>query len=116
MSGNPTLIKMTDISPENVTEDNDLTPKEKETNIRFDKTTNNATIFTSEGGIMRRLLQHPEAEIINVKEKGEDIVGMKAIVPIAIISISSSPRKQTAHSTMVTNGVTVKDENAKISI
>jgi len=105
-----------DLTPDNVTEDNDLCQAEKETNIWFDKTTNDAEVFTREGGIMRRLLQHPEFVVTDYNEKDGEIVGLKGQIPIACLSFGSTPRKQTGHANIVTNSVMNNGENAKIEI
>lgn len=107
---------MTELIPENVKEDNNLTQAEKETNIWFDKTGNNAIMFTSEAGIMRRLLQHPLFTVTDYNEREGNIVSVKGEFPIEALSLGSRKRKQSGHSNIITNGVMNKDENAKIEV
>ena len=105
-----------ELTPDNVSEDNNLSQAEKETNIWFDKTTDKAFVHTSEGGIMRRLLQHPEFEVTDYHENEGNIVSIKGLFPIAALSFGSKPRKQKGHANIVTNGVMGGEDNAKIAI
>ena len=105
-----------EITPDNVAEDSSLTPAEKETNIWFDKEIDKAVVYTREGGIMRRLLQHPEFDVNNVNEKDGKIVGVKGRFPIDAISFGSKPRKNGGHASMITNGVMNMENNATVSI
>lgn len=107
---------MTEILPENVKEDNDLTKAEKETTINFDKESNKAHLFTSEGGLMRRMIQHPLFEINEYTEKDGKITSIKGMIPTTALSIGSTERGQKGHAQIVSNTVTQKEENAKVLI
>lgn len=107
---------MVEIIPENIREDNELSQAEKETNILFEKTTDEVFVHSSEGGIMRRLIQHPLFTVTNVTEKDGSIVSVKGRLPIGVLSIGSKERKHGGHASIVTNGVMNKDENANIDL
>lgn len=107
---------MTEITPERVKEDSDLNQAEKETNILFDKTSDDVRISTAEGGLMRRLIQHPSFEINSITEKDGNIVNVVGTMPIGVISIGQSERKQKGHSGLITNGVMRTEENASINL
>lgn len=98
-----------DIDTDDVAENSDLTPEEKETNVTFDKRDDVAKVFTAEAGIMRRLIQHPEADIVSCVERGGSVVGLNAELPVGCISIKASPRKHGGHANVVTSSV-MRDE------
>jgi hypothetical protein len=102
---------------EAVREDPDLTPAEKETILRFDKPADSAWVYTAEAGLARRLLAHPEAEILylvavdgdrrpNVAPEnydGEDVVGVEARLPIACLLVKGRPRASDQHAQVISN-------------
>lgn len=109
---------------EAVREDTDLSPAEKETLVRFDKTTDDAWVYTAEAGLARRLLAHPEAEILflvtvdggrrpNVRPEaydGEEVVGVEARLPIACLLVKSRPRATDQHAQVISSATPGGDE------
>ena len=65
---------MTDHLTDCVTEDDDRVPIEKETSITFSKCDDQATIFTAEGGMVRRLLRNPEFDCEYVERATGELV------------------------------------------
>lgn len=102
-------------------EDPRLTPAEKETLLRFSKDRNRFVFDTTEAGLGRRLLAHPEVEIDRVtilREDGlrdavdprdvteqDDIVGVRGTLPLGVLKIASTARKATGHAHVVTHRV-----------
>lgn len=104
---------------DNVAEDSSLVPSEKETSINFGKRHDRARVFSSERGLMRRLLGHPHVEIVSVTVEegdrrppidlddydGQTVVGVRAIAPIGLLKIGLSPRKDNQHARIVSDRV-----------
>jgi hypothetical protein len=102
-----------------VGEDTDITPEEKETTLRLGKVEDEATIYTAEAGISRRILAHPDIEILGLtvaegdarreisvdEHDNEDIVGVRGSVPVGALSVRSSPRSSTGHADIVSDRV-----------
>jgi len=101
-------------------DDPELTPAEKETTVRFARDDDRAEVYTAEAGLGRRLLCHPFAEIRGVTvadggarpERGvedldgdEDVVGVRASVPVGLLQIKSTPRRDNGHAEIVTDRV-----------
>lgn len=105
-----------DITPENIREDTRLNQVEKETNVWFDKELDCAKVFSSEGGIMRRLVQHPLFTVTDYEEYKGNIVGLKGTFPIAALSFGSTVRKQKGHANVITNGVMNSGDDAEIKV
>lgn len=83
-------------------ESDELTPQEKETVIRFDKTMDTIIVCSREGSIMRALLNHDLAEVIVKDTEGSTLYGVTAKLPIGCLSIGSKGRSSTRHSRIVT--------------
>jgi hypothetical protein len=103
-----------------VEEDKVLTPVEKETTIRFSKVDDHATVYTEEGGLIRRLLQHPHFEIDSLRGTTADawgkeiapndfeegsITGVRGTIPIEALVFQTSLRKTSQHSAVVPESV-----------
>jgi len=105
---------------EYVEEDSSLSPVEKETAFRFDKTGDRVTGYSAEAGITRRLLAHPHVVIEGVTVPDGDarrdvspgdfsrnapIVGCRVSAPVGLFSIKSTPRASAGHADLVTHRV-----------
>jgi len=107
---------------DSVSEEPDLMPEEKETNVRFAKDQDHLTIFTAESAIMRRLLAHPEIEIDLIRQTTSEgpvtirsdeleeefdgrrrTVGLKVTGPVGLLFIKSKSRKSSGHADVVSN-------------
>lgn len=97
---------MTELNPNDVCENPDLYPEEKETSIWFSKDGERATVHSDEGGIIRRLLSHPEAEpnpkSMETGENGE-IYSFYGTIPISCLKVLSVPRGNNWHSSVVSS-------------
>jgi hypothetical protein len=105
---------------EYVAEDRKLTPQEKETILRFAKCDDRVFVYTEEGGIMRRLLQHPEFQLKSLRVTTEDswgkqvvpddfdegsITGVDGWIPIGVLSLNTSSRTTSQHADVVSERV-----------
>lgn len=105
---------------EYVEEDSDLSPAEKETMFRFDKTTETVTAYTAEAGLARRALAHPHIEVAALTVRDENglrdvppgefdgeipITGVRLRLPIGLFLIKSTPRQSTGHADLISNRV-----------
>jgi len=103
-----------------VAEDRRLEPVEKETLFRFDKTEDRISVYTEEGGLMRRLLQHPEFRLESLRVVTEEswgehvdpddfdegsITGVDGWVPIGVLSLKTSSRSISQHAAIVPDRV-----------
>jgi hypothetical protein len=103
-----------------VAEDRRLEPVEKETLFRFDKTEDRVSVYTEEGGLMRRLLQHPEFRLDSLRVvteeswgervdpddfNGGSITGVEGWVPIGVLSLKTSSRSTSQHAAIVPDRV-----------
>ena len=98
----------TKLNPNDVCENPDLYPEEKETSIWFSKDGERATVHSDEGGIIRRLLSHPEAEPDTMSmETGEngEIYSFYGTIPVGCLSVAMNPRSNDGHAEVVTAGV-----------
>lgn len=110
--------RLPDTIAENVSEDSDLETQEKETTINFLKWSDEGRLFTSEAGLMRRVIWHPHIQVITLVVKdgdsrpsvapgdydgddGKDIVGVEAIVPVSLLKIGAEPRKASQHAPII---------------
>lgn len=97
---------------ENVQEDLDLQPEEKETTMRWSKTEDVVHVFTEEAGLIRRFLRLPHFETealrvlpnhaptqrVDVTEyTSGPITGVWGTVPVQAIKIQSACRSQSSH-------------------
>jgi hypothetical protein len=104
---------------EAVREDPDLAPEEKETTLRLGKRDDLAAVYTAEAGLARRLLAHPHVRVEGVTvadgaarrdvapeetQRGR-IVGVRARVPVGVVSVRSSPRATSQHAEIVSDRV-----------
>lgn len=103
------------------TEDPRLAPEEKETLLRFSKDRGRFIFDTTEAGLGRRLLAHPEADIDRVTVLREDgprdglaphdvtdgdkIVGVRGTLPLGVLKIGSRGRKANGHASVVSHRV-----------
>jgi len=101
-----------------VREDTGLRPEEKETLIRFPKDRDRAVVYSAEAGIMRRLLAHPEFEVLDLEtENGaevesvqqlhaaeDSVVGVRGTIPIGAIKVSACSRSAAGHAEVVSRG------------
>lgn len=102
---------------EYVEEDSSLTPAEKETTFRLDKTGETVSGYSAEAGITRRLLAHAHVKVEAVtvpdgnarrdvapEEFGGDgeIVGVRVKAPVGLFSVKSTPRQSAGHADLVT--------------
>jgi len=97
-----------------------LAPGEKETTIRFARDEDRAIVHTDEAGLGRRLLAHPDSEVVEVAvlddgrvrrvtldevERGDEPVGVRVTLPIGALSVRSSSRKSDRHAQVVSDRV-----------
>ena len=99
-----------------------LESEEKETTIRWAKPDEEAIIYTDEAGVGRRLIAHPESTVsaVNVLRgpdnshhrvapeevtDDDEVVGVKARLPVGALSIRSESRKSPQHAEVVSNRV-----------
>lgn len=105
---------------EHVAEDSELSPAEKETTFRFDKTGETVTGYSAEAGLVRRALAHPHIEVADLTVRDEDarrdvhpdeyggeapITGVRLKAPIGLFTIKSTPRQSTGHADLITDRV-----------
>ena len=99
-----------------VQEDPNLNPGEKETCIRFAKPDDIAHVYTEEAGITRRLLRYPhfnleEWRVVNGNVwgkrigandyNGETVTGVQGHVPVSSVKLQASPRSASGHARIV---------------
>ena len=82
-------------------EDPDLAPGEKEVTIRGAKDQDRLRVHADLPVIMDYLLDHPSVEIIDRREKGGDIVSVKATMPVGLLGLSNQPRKNDYYGSVV---------------
>lgn len=105
---------------EAVAEDGNLMPVEKETSIGFNKPETRLRIYTEEGGLMRRLIQHPnfDCESLRITTEyswgkridpddfeGGVITGVDGYLPIGVLTIGTSTRSTASHAEIVSERV-----------
>lgn len=92
------------LNPAMVREDPELDRESKTTSINFYKDDDRAIVFSDEAGIIRRLLQHPEAEPnithMNINEDTE-IHSYYGTIPTSCLKIMATPRKNSGHASVV---------------
>ncbi len=111
---------MTQRPVEAVEEDTSLTSVEKETTITFSKADDQASVYTEEAGLMRRLLRHPHFEVDSLRVNTDDavgkpvapndfrqgsITGVDGSIPIEALVLQTSLRETSQHSALVPEGV-----------
>ena len=77
---------------ERVAEDPELQPPEKETCVSFSPVSEYATINSHRGAVMRKLLQCPFFEVLEIEKRDGVVVGLTGRVPVGSLSIKT-PRK-----------------------
>lgn len=106
----------TEMLIESVAEADELDPCEKETIIKFTKADDTLSIYTEEGGLMRRLMQHPGFEIDSLRDSNgaqvsvndteeSQITGVKGSIPIPALGIRTSLRTNSDHASIVSEAV-----------
>lgn len=110
-----------------VEEDASLLPYEKETAINFTKADDRASVYTEEGGLMRRFLRHPHFEINSLRVNTNDavgkqvapndfggglITGVNGSIPIEALVAQTSLRETSQHSAVVPEGVLREEATA----
>jgi hypothetical protein len=105
---------------EAVAEDQKLTPDEKETVFRFAKDEDTVGIYTEEGGLMRRLIQHPKFRLESLRTVTKEtwgkhvdpddfnagsITGVDGWAPVSVLSLKTSSRKTSQHAAIVPDRV-----------
>lgn len=107
---------------DSVSENEDLTPGEKETTIRIGKDQSRLRVFSVESSIMKRLLAHPEFEIDEIRQTttdgwvmvdGDDLedefdgrrstVSVRGTMPVGVLTIKRKSRKSGGHARMISN-------------
>lgn len=99
-----------------VREDPDLQPIEKETIISFAKIDGEAHVYTESGGIIRRLLKHPEFRAVELRVNvdgawgrrvapadysGGEVTGVKGYIPVGTLKIQARSRSNSTHASVV---------------
>jgi hypothetical protein len=102
-----------------------LSPAEKETTFRFARDEDRVAFYTTEAGLGRRLIAHPESVLDGVVVRdgdarptlppeevgeGEHVVGVVGTLPVGAFSIKSGSRKSDEHATIVSGRVLDEDE------
>jgi hypothetical protein len=87
-----------------ISEDSDLTPGEKEVMIRFDKATERLTVHSEVGSVSRALASRDDFEETGTRtnEDGET-VSITGHLPLGVLKIQQSERKHGSFSTVVTS-------------
>jgi hypothetical protein len=103
-----------------VEEDSTLSSVEKETTLRFSKADCQASVYTEEGGLMRRLIHHPHVEVDSLRVNTDNAVGRRVApndfeegsitgvdgsIPIEALVLQTSLRETSQHSALVPEGV-----------
>jgi len=85
-----------------ITEDNDLSPAEKEVMIRFDKDTQLLTVHSEVGSVSRALASRDDFEQTDARrnEQGQ-IVSVTGHLPLGVLKIQQNARKHGSFSTVV---------------
>ena len=98
------------LNPNDVRENSDRYPEEKETIIRFDKSDDVAYVWTGEAGLMRRLIKHDEFEADERKsiERDGNITAVYGTLPIGCLSVIGTPRKASGHAEIVSRANTTE--------
>lgn len=118
---------MTERLVEAVEEDLSLSSVEKETTITFSKGDGQASVYTEEAGLMRRLLRHPHFEVDSLRVTTDDAFGKRVVpsdfeqgsitgvdgsIPIEALVLQTSLRATSQHSALVPEGVLRAEETA----
>ena len=82
----------TSYNGERIAEDPKLQPPEKETGIHFSPVSEYATINSHRGAVMRKLLQCPFFEVLEIEKRDGVVVGLTGRMPVGSLSIKT-PRK-----------------------
>ena len=107
---------------EAVTADTSLTRAERETTLRFAEWDETASFYTTERGLMNRILAHPAAAVksLNVLDEagsshadplpleeydGGPVVGVEATLPVGVLKIQKTPRSTTGHAPIISKAV-----------
>jgi hypothetical protein len=85
-----------------ITEDNDLTPAEKEVMVRFDKEEQRLTVHSEIGSVSRALATRDDFEQTGARtnEDGET-VAITGHLPLGVLKIQQNARKHGSFSTVI---------------
>jgi hypothetical protein len=112
---------------EAVEEDTSLSSVEKETTITFSKVDDQASLYTEEAGLMRRLLLHPHFEVDILRFNTDDsigervapsdfeegsITGVNGSIPIEALVAQTSLRETSQHSAVIPESVLREEATA----
>ena len=112
------MSELRDTMLENVQEDRNLKPEEKETLLQVAKDEERVSVYTQHAAICRRLLMldHTDIECVHLSSdaseksltpseyNGEDIVGLEATIPVGALSIKGETRESSLQSEIVSQG------------
>ncbi|MFC6904199.1 hypothetical protein [Halalkalicoccus tibetensis] len=96
-----------------VREDPNLTPEEKEYTFTGLKSENEVQVYSEVAGLMRRLLNHPEFDLQDVRDpngnrlqpneyKGETITGVRGRLPVGTLKVRESSRSTSNPAAIIT--------------
>ena len=92
-----------DISSDDIREDPALAPEEKQTMYTRTKVDDGFHVYSEEGGVMRRLLSHPEADVEPDRVADGNIVAVRGTIPNSLQKILKNSRKDNSAAETVTN-------------
>lgn len=109
---------------ENVREDPDLSPAEKETQFRWARDEHTAHVYTENTGLLSGLLLHPEFEVTELRVSDEDrfgarvmpneydggkVTGVKGRLDIGALKVLGTARSTKQHSKVISDTVREND-------
>lgn len=86
-------------------EDSDLLPSEKETAIRWSKDEEYIHVHSDIASVVRRLLAHPEFTETSRRTVEGDVVTVRGMLPLGVLTIKEKPRKHGSHAEVVSGAV-----------
>lgn len=92
-----------DFDLSNVREDPALAPEEKQTMYTRTKVDDGYNVYSEEGGVMRRLLPHPEADVEPDRVVDGNIVAVKGTIPNSLHKVMEKPRKDNSSAETITD-------------
>lgn len=114
---------------EAVETDTSRSPAERETCFRTAEDRDELDVYTAERGLMRRLLAHPEASIdwVSVatgdvggeslplaEHDGRPVIGVKATLPVGVLTVARDARKYGTHADMITKRVLAQTDGGTV--
>lgn len=103
MSNNEAPEDSDEFDLSNVREDPDLAPEEKQTMYTRTKVDDGFNVYSEEGGVMRRLLPHPEADVEPDRVVDGNIVAVKGTIPNSLHKVLGNSRKDNSPAETVTD-------------